>query len=99
MFKRFRHFIFRHMTHRKKHLLWPSYNKSMVSCNLHILWNPGSPLPARCSNPLRYSDSMCVASNGYKKLVAPPPRAPPVKTSNSLLPSNGFRWKSTRSQA
>lgn len=48
---------------------------------------------------LLYSDSMCVASNGYKKLVAPPPRAPPVKTSNSLLPSNGFRWKSTRSQA
>lgn len=48
---------------------------------------------------LLYSDSICVASNGYKKLVAPPPRAPPVKTSNSLLPSNGFRWKSTRSQA
>jgi len=46
-------------------------------------------------NGLLYSDSNCVASNGYKKLVAPPPRAP-SKMSTSLLPSNGFRWKSSR---
>ena len=79
-------------------LFWPSYTKSMgFFCALHIL----SPFLFLHLQPpaLRFSDSMCVASNGYKKLVAPPPRAAPVKTSNSLLPSNGFRWKSTRSQA
>ncbi|CAJ1334089.1 unnamed protein product [Effrenium voratum] len=39
-----------------------------------------------------YADSMCAASDSYKKL-APPPCAPPPMKSASLLPSSGFRWK------
>jgi len=41
-----------------------------------------------------YSDSMCASSDSYKKLLGPikPPRNHPMST--SLLPSNGFRWKS-----
>lgn len=41
-----------------------------------------------------YSDSMCASSDSYKKLLGPikPPRNYPMST--SLLPSNGFRWKS-----
>lgn len=61
--------------------LWFYFEAKLLPCRLFL-------------NP-RYSDSNCVASNGYKKLVAPPPRAP-SKMSTSLLPSNGFRWKSSR---
>ena len=40
-----------------------------------------------------YADSMCAASDSYKKLTAPP--RDPMKSA-SLMPSNRFRWQRAR---
>ena len=48
-------------------------------------------------NGVLFSDSMCAASDSYKKLTAPPRN--PMKSASlmpSTMPSNGFRWKNSR---
>jgi len=63
---------------------------------------------AELGNGVLYSDSMCAASNSYKKLVAPPTdkstqdkrdlnsmSLQPSRVSGTV-PANGFRWKSSR---
>ncbi|CAE7853163.1 kdm8 [Symbiodinium necroappetens] len=84
---------------------WSSNDKSAASAQERSV-------AQELGNGVLYSDSMCAASNSYKKLVAPPvPKSVsqenrginlnsmslgPTKASSGSAPTNGFRWKSSR---